>query len=83
LKNLQVGFSLPKRLISKIGASELKIYFSGEDLWSYSPLYKIIGKRLDVENTTPRDQLLRPGVGADAFNYPMMKSYSFGLSVVF
>jgi hypothetical protein len=83
LKNLQVGYSLPKRLISKIGASELKIYFSGEDLWSYSPLYKIIGKGLDVENTTPRDQLLRPGVGADAFNYPMMKSYSFGLSVVF
>lgn len=84
LKNLQIGYNLPKKLVSKIGASDLKVYFSGEDLWSYSPLYKIIGHgQLDVENATPRDQLLRPGTGSDGFNYPMMKSFSFGLSVVF
>jgi hypothetical protein len=83
LKNLQIGYNLPKKLVSKIGASNLRIYFSGEDLWSYSPLYKLIGKGLDVENTTSRDQLLRPGAGADGFNYPMMKSFSFGLSVEF
>jgi hypothetical protein len=84
LKNLQIGYNLPKKLVSKIGASDLKVYFSGEDLWSYSPLYKIIGHgQLDVENATPRDQLLRPGAGSDGFNYPMMKSFSFGLSVVF
>jgi TonB-linked SusC/RagA family outer membrane protein len=83
LKSLQIGYNLPSNLVSKIGASALRIYFSGEDLWSFSSLYKIIGKGLDVENTTPRDQLLRPGTGADGFNYPMMKSYSFGLSVEF
>ena len=84
LKNIQIGYNLPKKLISKIGASDLKIYFSGEDLWSYSPLYKLIGSdQLDVENTGPRDQLSRPGSGGDAFNYPMMRSFSFGLSVVF
>jgi hypothetical protein len=84
LKNLQIGYNLPKKLVSKIGASDLKVYFSGEDLWSYSPLYRIIGHgQLDVENATPRDQLLRPGAGSDGFNYPMMKSFSFGLSVVF
>jgi hypothetical protein len=84
LKNLQIGYSLPKNLVSKIGASTLKIYFSGEDLWSYSPLYKLIGSdQLDVENTGPRDQISRPGAGSDGFNYPMMKSFTFGLSVVF
>jgi TonB-linked SusC/RagA family outer membrane protein len=84
LKNIQFGYNLPQKLISKIGASGLRIYFSGEDLWSYSPLYKLVGKeQFDVENTGPRDQLSRPGSGGDGFNYPMLKSYSFGLSVVF
>jgi TonB-linked SusC/RagA family outer membrane protein len=84
LKNIQFGYNLPKNLISKIRADNVKIYFSGENLWSYSPLYKIIGRnQMDVENTGPRDQLIRPGSGADGNNYPMMKSFSLGLSVVF
>jgi TonB-linked SusC/RagA family outer membrane protein len=83
LKNIQIGYNIPKNLISKIGISDLRVYFSGEDLWCYSPLYKIIGKgHLDVENTGPRDQLVRPGSGADGFNYPMMRSLTFGLSIV-
>jgi hypothetical protein len=84
LKNIQFGYNLPKSLISKIKADNVKIYFSGENLWSFSPLYNVIGRnQMDVENTGPRDQLLRPGSGADGNNYPMMKSFSLGLSVVF
>lgn len=84
LKNIQIGYNLPENLISKIGLSNLKIYVSGEDLWSYSPLYKVIGKgHMDVENTGPRDQLLRPGAGSDGFNYPIMKSFAFGVTAVF
>lgn len=84
MKNIQIGYNLPEKIISKIGASNLKVYFSGEDLWSYSPLYKLIGlEQLDVENTGPRDQISRPGSGGDGFNYPMLKSFSFGLSIVF
>jgi hypothetical protein len=84
LKNLQVGYNLPSNIISKIHSKNLKIFFSGENLWSWSPLYKIIGKgHLDVENTGPRDQLLRSGSGADGFNYPIMQSFSLGLSIEF
>ncbi len=84
LKNLQVGYNLPLGLTSKIHAKNLKIFFSGENVWSWSPLYKIIGKgHIDVENTGPRDQMLRSGGGADGFNYPIMQSYSLGLSVEF
>ena len=62
LKNIQIGYNLPQKLISKIGASDLKVYISGENLWCYSPLYKLIGVgHLDVENTGPMDQLFRPG----------------------
>jgi len=84
LRNIQVGYNLPKTVASKIGASNLQIYLSGEDLWTYSPLYKIVGKgHIDVENTGPSDQLFTSSNAGDGYNYPMLKSVSFGLSVTF
>jgi TonB-linked SusC/RagA family outer membrane protein len=82
LKNIQLGYNLPKSLISKIGVNSLRVYLSGEDLWSYSPLYKIIGRgHMDVGNIGPRDQTIRPGAGSDGFNYPLMKSFTFGITL--
>jgi TonB-linked SusC/RagA family outer membrane protein len=82
LKNIQIGYSLPQKWISKIGATNLKVYFSGENLWTLSPLYKIT-KDYDVENEGPSDMLLSSGTSGDGFNYPMMKNVTFGLSVTF
>lgn len=82
LKNFQFGYNLPSTLISKIGAESGKIYISGENLWTWSPLYKIT-KDLDVENTGPSDLKLSSGGSGDGYNYPMLKSLSFGLSVTF
>ncbi len=82
LKNIQIGYNLPKKLISKIGASDLKVYFSGENLWAYSPLYKLT-KQMDVENTGPSDQVLGSSNSGDGYNYPLLKSLSFGLSIAF
>jgi len=85
LKNIQIGYNLPQQLISKIGANDIKVYMSGENLWTYSPLYKLVGKgHIDVENTGPSDQVFNPGGNSgDGYNYPMLKSVSFGLSVTF
>lgn len=84
LKNIQIGYNLPKRIVSKIGASDLKIYMSGENLWTWSPLYNIVGKgHIDVENTGPSDQLFTSGNAGDGYNYPMMSSTSFGISITF
>jgi TonB-linked SusC/RagA family outer membrane protein len=84
LRNIQVGYNLPKNVASRIGASNLQVYLSGEDLWTYSPLYKIVGKgHIDVENTGPSDQIFTSSNAGDGYNYPMLKSVSFGLSVTF
>ena len=83
LKNLQVGYSLPGNIMSKIGASGGKIYFSGENLWAYSPLYKILKYGLDVENAQQSDPDLSSGTSGDGYNYPMLRSLSVGLSVTF
>ena len=84
LKSIQFGYNLPSSLVSKIGASNLRLYVSGENLWTYSPLYKIVGKgHLDVENTGPSDQLFTSGNAGDGYNYPMLKNVTFGISVTF
>jgi len=82
LKNIQVGYNLPAKLYSKIGITNLRVYFSGENIWTMSPLYKIT-RDLDVENTGPSDQLFTSGNAGDGYNYPMMKNVTFGLSVTF
>lgn len=82
LKNIQIGYNLPQNLISRIGAENARVYISGENIWTWSPLYKIT-RDLDVENSGPSDMKLSSGNSGDGYNYPMLKSLSVGLSVTF
>lgn len=82
MKNIQLGYILPKSIISKISAQDAKFYVSAENFWTWSPLYKIT-RDIDVENTGPSDQKLGSSNAGDGYNYPMLKSLSFGLSVTF
>lgn len=83
MKNIQVGYNLPAKLISRIGARTARVFFSGENLFTYSPLYKIV-KTIDVENAVPSDQDLNENsTNGDGYNYPLMKSVSLGLSLGF
>ena len=83
MKNIQFGYNLPKNLISKIRANDVRVYISGENLWTWSPLYDLV-RHIDVENTGPSDQVFNPGGNSgDGYNYPMLKSLTLGLSIVF
>jgi TonB-linked SusC/RagA family outer membrane protein len=83
LKNLQIGYNLPAKWLSKIKANNARIYLSAENIWTWSPLYKLT-KDIDVESIGPSDQLFSPGGNAgDGYNYPMMKSITLGLSITF
>ena len=77
-----MGYNLPENVKSVIGAEALKVYLSGENLWTWSPLYKIT-RDIDVENAGPSDMKLSDGRSGDGYNYPMLKSISVGLSVTF
>jgi len=84
LKNLQVGYNLPAKWINHIGMRSAKVFFSGENLFTYSPMYKIVKHTIDVENAVPSDQDLNSGsTNGDGYNYPLMKSYSFGVNIGF
>ncbi|MDR0506183.1 MAG: TonB-dependent receptor [Dysgonamonadaceae bacterium] len=70
LKNLQIGYSLPQVIISKAGIQNLRIYFSGENLLTFTKMTKLF----DPET-----------IGENFFGnvYPLTKTYSVGLSVTF
>ena len=81
LKNLQVGYNLPTKWVSKIGMKKAAIYFSGENLWTWSPMYKW-SRAIDVTANIYGTDSERSSTG-DGYNYPTMKSYSFGLNITF
>ncbi|MEO6529277.1 MAG: SusC/RagA family TonB-linked outer membrane protein [Gemmatimonadaceae bacterium] len=95
LKNLQVGYDLPARFSSRLGARATRLYVTGENLWTWSPLYKY-ADNIDVENATaPSDRQFvgNPnGVNpsgafsdnsGDGYNYPMLRSFNVGATVTF
>lgn len=68
LKNLQLGYNFPKQWISKVGLKSLRLYFSGENLFTIT----------DYPHSDPE----RASDGRHAV-YPQLKTYSVGLDVKF
>jgi hypothetical protein len=87
LKNLQIGCTLPNILMSKINVQNARIYLSGENLASWSPLYKIAKNFydvFDVTNSTDPDLMFFSGLTQGEGNsYPLLKSISLGISLTF
>ncbi|MDR1098000.1 MAG: TonB-dependent receptor [Tannerella sp.] len=67
LKNLQIGYRLPKRIISKINMSNARIYISGENLFTLTSY-----PGLDPEKRNSSRDL-----------YPINRSYSAGINISF
>ena len=42
LKNLQLGYTLPKTWVSKVGLENVRVYLSGENLLTITNLVKVI-----------------------------------------
>lgn len=69
MKNITVGWNIPKEWISKIHLSNASVYVSGENLFEFS---KIKGP-YDPESAG----------GSGAMLYPFMRTYSFGINLTF
>jgi TonB-linked SusC/RagA family outer membrane protein len=67
LKNLQVGYNLPKDVLSKIKLSAVRIYASGFNLLTFTSL-----KDYDPE-----------GNDGNGYFYPQQKIYNLGINVTF
>jgi TonB-linked SusC/RagA family outer membrane protein len=70
LKNLTLGYTFPRIWTSKANISNLRIYFSGENLWT--PINNLDNKSIDPEAKSNRGEF-----------YPQQRSWSFGLNLSF
>ncbi|MBR4755731.1 MAG: TonB-dependent receptor [Bacteroidales bacterium] len=71
LKNLQVGYTLPSRWTSHAGMSSVRVYASGENLFTLTRMTKVF----DPETIG--------GDWGDGKVYPLMKTYSVGVNINF
>lgn len=88
LKTLNFGYTLPASIASKIQSNDIKIYLSGENLWTWSPLYKVT-RDTDVTNIWGAGTQLtgldsdNTRTDGDGYNYPTLRALSVGLSINF
>ena len=72
VKNLQLGYTIPKSVLSKVGVTSIRVYTSAENMFTFTKMTKIF----DPET-----------VGLSGWNdgktYPFAKVISFGLNVNF
>jgi len=53
LKNIRIGYSLPKDVLGKVGIESIKVYFSGENLMLFSKLPQGMDPELGASHTFP------------------------------
>ena len=73
LRNITLGYSIPKALIDKMGLSKLRLYFSGLNLLTIT----------DYTGYDPESRSDAGGVGQTFYSAPAAKTLSIGLNVTF
>jgi len=71
LKNLQIGYTLPQRIAGRTPIHNLRVFFTGENLITLSPL----PKAFEPESIIASDSNFRI--------YPLARMYSLGLNITF
>ncbi|SDZ98777.1 TonB-linked outer membrane protein, SusC/RagA family [Xylanibacter ruminicola] len=77
LKNLAIGYSLPKKWIDPMGLQKLRVYVTGQDLLTLTK-----NSFIDPESSEFGSNM-NSGGGNSGRNYPMLQYYGFGFDVEF
>ncbi len=68
IKDIQLGYTLPHAVGSKIGIQRLRVYISGRDIWEITKTFDFIDPEFPNNST---------------FKYPFRRRYSIGLNLTF
>ena len=75
-----MGYTLPVKWTRKVGLEKARLYFSGENLYYWSPLKKYT-KYLDPESAYRRNT--SESAAQDHMSYPWQKTFMFGIDITF
>lgn len=79
VKNIQLDYSFNKKLCERIGLQGLKVYLTGENLFTFTPLHKY-APNYDPEGLSFDSDFAS---AADGYTYPVLKSVTLGLNISF
>ncbi len=88
LKNLTVDYTLPKKIVEKIGMQGARVYCSMENLWTWSPMFKHTdmfdpeGIGVGDSDFDSTSSIGLSGIG-DGMSYPMLRTFTFGINLTF
>ena len=84
LKNLTIDYTIPQHLLEKAKIQQLRIYLSGENLFTWSPMFKYT-KMFDPEviGTGDSDFHGATSTQGQGYSYPMLRTFTLGVSISF
>ena len=85
LRNLQLGYTIPKGIMERLGIDRLRIYVQAQNLFTITK-YTGLDPEITTNNTGRNDYTRRfadRNLGVDVGNYPTPKGYLFGLNLGF
>lgn len=80
IKTAQLGYTLPKSLISKLKLASVRIYLTGQNLFTFT---KYTGYDPEISEYTPGNSNTSLAAGIDVANYPIPKSFIAGVNITF
>jgi len=78
LKTLEIGYAIPGKWKDKIHLKQLRVYFSGYNLLTFSPL-----KNIDPERPGTNGGVNTGSNSILFYNYPVNRTFNFGVNVKF
>lgn len=82
LKTLEIGYTLPKNWLAKVGVKSLRVYFNAYNLLTFTPLDNIDPERPGATGgATTEDDPTKAGVLF--YNYPVNRTFNVGATIKF
>ncbi len=83
LKNLQLGYTIPDKIIKRAHLSSLRIYVTGQNLWTLTK-FTGLDPEMNISNNVNKDTYGGDvAAGIDWGTYPSARSYIVGLNLSF
>ena len=77
LKNLSVGYTIPKLWSKKMGMERMRVYVNGQNLLTFSN-----NSFIDPESSEFDSRMSTSGANSGR-NYPTLRYYGFGIDIEF